>query len=150
MRAARRVWISRMTTEDPPEPTLGTIALISEVIASTIRLIKGEMALARAETLQKVRLALRAIVFIVLATIFGMAAINMLAGAAVAGLIQRGWSPFAATLAVAGTLLALSLGAILYARSLIRTATELRLRALEGLRLDVETLKDKGTPDAEA
>lgn len=137
-----------MTPERPVDPAKSTAALISDVVAGALQLVKGELALAKAEASESLRLGVNAAVFLVVAAVLGIAAINMLAGAAVAGLVMLGWNGLASTLTVAVVLVVLTGGLAIYALSLLRAAKLLPERALRGAVKDAHTFKNMVRSDA--
>lgn len=124
--------------------------LLAELVATLGRILRGEIALARAEISQGLRVALRGLVMIVAAVILLVTAIQLFAGAGVAGLVQAGLRPWQAELLLGGVLVVV--GALLSMAGLRRLRGNMLVpqRAFDGLRRDVETLKPKVSPDAAA
>jgi uncharacterized protein YacL len=134
--------MARMSNQGPFAESAGTATLLTGVIGQSINLIKGEVALAKAEAAESVASAFATIGKMVIAAVLAVAALNMLAVAAVAALLALGWSLLASTLTVAVLLILLALGFALYARSQIKRAALMPQRALHRMGKDIETLKE--------
>ena len=117
-------------------------------MATLGRILRGEIALARAEMTQGLRAALTGVAMIVAAVILGVTAIQLFAGAGVHGLIRAGLRPWQAELVLGGVLLAVAAALTGIGLRRLRPATMMPQRAFAGLRRDAETLKPKVTPDA--
>lgn len=125
----------------PAERTEGTATLVSEVVVGLGRLVRGELMLARAEAAEGLRTAAGGLVKIGLAAIFGLVGLNVLAGAAVAGLAAAGLGPTAAALIVGVILSGLALVLALVGRAALRLRGLWPDRALRGLRRDAEAVR---------
>ncbi|MDX5351171.1 MAG: phage holin family protein [Paracoccaceae bacterium] len=125
----------------PAERTEGTATLVSEVVVGLGRLVRGELMLARAEAAEGLRTAAGGLVKIGLAAIFGLVGLNVLAGAAVAGLAAAGLGPTAAALIVGVILCGLALVLALVGRAALRLRGLWPDRALRGLRRDAEAVR---------
>lgn len=95
-----------------PAPARGTAVLFSDVLNGMDRLLRGEVALAKAEVRQNLRAVRQAAMQLVLAVVFGVIALNMLAGSAVAGLVAAGLSPGVAAMVLALALLVIAYGCL--------------------------------------
>ena len=122
-----------------PEPGPG--AMFADVVAGVIRLVKGELALARAEAVERVISARRALVQVVIAAILVIAAINLLAAAAVLGLSSLGLSLLLATCVVGVVVLLIALGIGAQAMRSMSQAARAPERSAASLRRDVETFQ---------
>lgn len=89
-----------------------TGSLFTDAVHSLTQLLRGEVALAKAEVEENLRKAAYGLAFVVLAAIMAIAALNLLSGAIVAALVAQGMPPgWAALLVAAGfALLAILLG----------------------------------------
>ena len=125
----------------PAESIEGTGSLLSEVVVGLGRLVRGELMLARAEAAEGLRTAAGGLVKIGLAAIFGLVGLNVLAGAAVAGLAAAGLGPTAAALIVGVILCGLALVLALVGRAALRLRGLWPDRALRGLRRDAEAVR---------
>jgi uncharacterized membrane protein len=134
--------MARMSDQGPFAQSASTATLLTDVIGQSITLIKGEVALAKAEAADSVNAAFASMGKMVVAAVLAIAALNMLAAAAVAALLALGWTLLASTLTVALVLIVLALGFALYARSQINRVTELPQRALRRMGRDVDALKE--------
>ncbi|GHC54669.1 phage holin family protein [Neogemmobacter tilapiae] len=122
---------------------------LNDVLASLSRLIRGELALARTEAEEAARRAGQGVVHLLVALVAGMVALNVLAGAAVAGVAALGVGPHWAALIVGVVLALIALGYAQYGLSMLKIRSPFR-RAGRGLRRDVETLKQAGGDNAHA
>jgi hypothetical protein len=122
---------------------------LNDVLASLSRLIRGELALARTEAEQAARKAGQGVLHLLFAVVVGLVALNVLAGAAVAGVAALGVGPHWAALIVGMVLALLALGYAQYGLSMLKIRSPFR-RAGRGLRRDVETLKHGGNDNAHA
>lgn len=84
------------------------VGLLGNVVSGFARLVQGEFALARAEAKRSLDDAISALGKLVFAAIFGVVAMNVLAGAAVAGLVEAGLAPLWASVIVGVALLVLA------------------------------------------
>lgn len=116
-------------------------SLLSDVANGFGRLVKGELLLARAEAAEGLRSAGSGLVKIGVAAIIGLVGLNVLAGAAVAGLAATGLGPAWSALVVGVALSALALGLALAGRAALRLRGLWPDRALRGLRRDAEAVR---------
>ena len=126
----------------------GPGAMLAEVLAGVARLVQGELALARAEAAERLGVLRQSLVQVAIAAVLGIAAINLLAGAAVATAVALGLHPAWAAALVGGALLLLALGFAQHAARLLRDAGALPRRSAASIRRDVETLKTMVRRDA--
>lgn len=119
----------------------GMASLLSDVANGFGRLVKGELLLARAEAAEGLRSAGSGLVKIGVAAIIGLVGLNVLAGAAVAGLAATGLGPAWSALVVGVALSALALGLALAGRAALRLRGLWPDRALRGLRRDAEAVR---------
>ena len=105
-----------------PSPARGTAVLFSDVLNGMDRLLRGEVALAKAEVRQNVRAVRHAAVQLVLAVVFGAIALNMLAGSVLAGLVAAGLSPGVAAMLLGLVLLAIAYGCLQWGLGLLDPA----------------------------
>ncbi|MES2145185.1 MAG: phage holin family protein [Pseudomonadota bacterium] len=115
--------------------------LVADLLAGLSRLVRGEIALARAEAARRLRDAAGALVGIVVAAILGLTALNVLAGAAVAGLVAAGFATVWAGVLVGLALLVVAMVLLAQARARLRPANLALPRSATNLRRDGETLK---------
>ncbi|MBO6602680.1 MAG: phage holin family protein [Roseicyclus sp.] len=127
-------------TDTPDTKESGS--LISSVLLHLSRLIRKEFELAKAEMSEKVNRAAFAIGLLVIGAILLLSALNVLAGAAVAGLVELGLTPGWAALAVAGVVLLIA--AVLAARgiSILKTTRFAPTETVETISNDFATLKE--------
>lgn len=123
-------------------------SLLADVVSGMARLVRGELALARAEAKRSLKDASSAIAKLVIAAIAGITACNVLAGAAVAALVGAGWSPALASVAVGAALLLLAYILVQFALSQLKPSNLAPKRMMANLRQDAETLKSMVVTDA--
>jgi hypothetical protein len=119
----------------------GTVSLLAEITAGLGRLVRGELSLARAEATEGLKAAGSGLVKIAVAAVVALVGLNVLAGAAVAGLAAAGLGPAWAALVVGGGLCLVALGLALAGRAALRLRGILPNRALRGLRRDAEAVR---------
>jgi hypothetical protein len=129
------------TSHIPPE-TKSTPELISSAFQNINGLIRGEIALARAETADSLRAGMAGVGLMAGALVMVITALNVFAAAIVAGLaemgIHPGWAAFA-------TGIAFLLAAFILAKAGKAALDPARLtpnRTAENIRRDAETLKE--------
>ena len=118
----------------------GVMSLLSDVAAGVGRLVKGELRLARAEATEGLRAAGSGLAKIGVAAVVGLVGLNVLAGAAVAGLAAVGLGPVWAALVVGLTLSAIALVLAMAGRAALRLRGIWPDRAVRGLRRDAEAV----------
>lgn len=126
---------------DNPHPKDDPATLFADVATSLGRLVRGELAMAKAEAQHGLRNAGAGVVKALAAVVFGLVGLNVLAGAAVAALAETGIGVGPAGLIVALVFLAGALVLALMARSAFRMKEFLPDRAFRGLQQDVQALK---------
>ena len=115
-------------------------AALAAVLAAVAKLITDEIALLKAEAARAVADARRALVLMAIAAVLALVALNMLAGAAVQGLIAAGLHPGWSMLAVGVGLLALALGYVQAARWRLRRQNLAPWRSERSLRRNMAAL----------
>ncbi len=128
----------------------GTAALMAEVFSGATRLLRGEIALARAEAVQKMHSAAFAVVQFVIAVILGITAMNVLAGAGVAALVALGLSTAVAALLIGGAMLLAAYGFVRWGLYLLSPAHMTPTASLTNLGRDAAVLKSMVKPDEES
>ena len=116
-------------------------AILAEVLTGATRLVRGEIALARAEVSQKLRSAASALVQFGIAVVLGITAVNLLAGAGVAALVAMGWSTITASLVMGLGLLILCYAFVRLALYRLSAAHLKQSRSLSNLGRDAAALK---------
>ena len=137
-----------MTERSDRTPRDTPAGLLGDVVSGFARLVRGELALARAEAKQSLDDATSALGKLVIAAILGITALNVLAGAAVAGLIAAGLSPVWASLAVGAGLLVVVFALVQFGLTQLKPSNLAPKRIMENLRQDAETLKSMVISDA--
>ncbi len=131
-----------------PDQPRGAAVLFSDVLTGLDRLLRGEVALAKAEVRQNLRAARQAAVQFVCAVVFGVIALNLLAGAAVAGLVAAGLSPGLAALALGAGLLLIAYACLHWGLWLLDPVRLKPNRSFENLGKDIASLKTMGRSHA--
>lgn len=133
-----------MTTEPQSR---GIAAVVSDAMRALLDLVRGEAALARAEIEATLRKAAAGLVLVLLGAAVSLAALNVLAGAAVAALVAAGLSAGWAALAVAAALLLVAALLAALGRRALAPSNLTPRRAARNLRRDAQTLKEILTHD---
>lgn len=123
----------------PPRPAG---ALLSDAIQALSDLVRGEIALAKAEMTDKLRQAGAGIGLVVAGAVVGVVALNTLAGAAVAGLVAQGIAPGWAALIVAVVAGLLALVLIGVGRRALSPENLMPRRTARNVRRDATTVKE--------
>jgi len=124
--------------------------MLADVLAGITRLVQGELALARAEAVERLHSMRQAAILAVVAVVLGIAAIQLLAAAAVAVAVMLGLGPIWASALVGGVLLVLALGLAQRAHGMQRDAASRPGRSGASIRRDLETLQTMVRRDAPA
>ena len=134
-----------MSFDADPRPTG---SLLSDALAQVTRLVRGEVALAKAEVAQNLRSAMMGIVLLVGAVILAFVALNVLAGALVAAVARigdmgPGWAALivGVVIAAVAALLALRGVAALKPENLAPT------RTVRNVQADAQTIKETVSHD---
>ncbi len=137
---------------DPSNKSAGDnpASLFGDVLLGFARLVKGELALARAEAERSLRDAARALGILAIAALLGITALTVLSGAMVAGLVRLGMPLHWAAVVVGVGLFAVAAGLVYYALHLLKPENLAPNRSFQNLRRDAETLKTMVTPGATA
>lgn len=136
-------------TPEPDRPADETATgLLGEVVFGVTQLLKGEIALARAEAQRSMRDATGAIGKLAVAAVFGIVALNLLAAAAVATLVAAGLSAVWANVSVGTVLLLAAFLIFKFALPLLSPSNLVPNRSFANLRQDAEILKSMVTPHA--
>lgn len=119
-----------------------TGALLSDALHQLTGLVRGEVALAKAEVEESVRAAGMGIALIVAAVVIALSALNVLSAALVSGLVELGLAPVWAAVAVAALLCAVAaVFALLGARSL-KPSRLMPRKTVANIRRDAATIKE--------
>ncbi len=119
-----------------------TAGLVADALEHLTNLVRGELALARAEVEEKVRQAVRGVLLLAVAIILALVVLGLGAAAGVLALVQAGFTPLAATLicTAIAAVLALIAGWIGY-RSLTPSGLAPD-RTVRSLQRDAHTFKE--------
>jgi len=128
--------------DDPSSPPHTPGGLISAALGQLAAILRGELALARAEVSQAAGRAGAGLGLLVMAILMGIVALNLAAVALVAAVVHAGLPPHWANLVVCGGFfIAATVFAVVGLRAL-RSAGFVPDRALRGLQRDAETIAD--------
>lgn len=122
--------------------------MMADVLAGVSRLVQGELALARAEAVERLHAVRQSAIQLGIAVVLGIAAINVLTGAAVSAAVELGLTPIWAAVLVGGLLLIVALRFGQHASRLLRDAGALPKRSAASVKRDVETLQTMVKRDA--
>lgn len=124
-----------------------TPGLLSDAFHAMTQLIRGEIALARAEVEESIRNAITGVILVVLAIAVLFVALNVMAGAAVAALVAQGITPSWAALIVAAGLIIFACLLAALGRRALSVANLMPRRTATNIRRDARTLKEALTHD---
>jgi hypothetical protein len=135
--------------DQSPEHDPGVAGLFSDVLSGVGRLVQGELRLARAEAADSLRSVGSGLAKLAGAVVVALVGLNVLAGAAIAALIEAGFGPVGAAVAVGVVLALVALLLALAGRSALQLRGKKPRRFLDGLRRDAQAvqtgLKQEGT-----
>jgi len=137
-----------MTGQNDSTSGESPVGLLSDVVAGFGRLLRGELALARAEAKRSFGAVTSALVKLMIAAILGITALNVLSGAAIAALVAAGLSPPWASVAIGAALLLAVFGLVRTALAELTPANLAPKRMMDNLRHDAEILKSMVISDA--
>jgi hypothetical protein len=127
--------------ERPEESQAGVMSLLSEVTTALGRLVRGELMLARIEATEGLKAAGSGLVKIGIAAVLGLVGLNVLAGAAVAGLAETGLGPAWAAVIVGVVLCLVAVGLVWAGKAALKLRSILPNRAMRGLQRDAEAVR---------
>lgn len=133
-----------MSFEADPRP-MG--ALLSDALSQVTRLVRGEVALAKAEVAQNIRNAGLGVGLLVGAAILLLVALNVLAAAAAAALASTGIGPGWATLIVAVVILAVAAVLALRGLAALKPENLAPSRTIRNVQADAQTIKETVSHD---
>lgn len=108
-----------------------TTSLMMLIIAQISGLLRRELDLARAEVSEGMSAAIRGLMLLVIAAIIALTGLNVLAGAAIAILVDQGINPMLAAVIVGGVLVLLAIVLLLRGAGLVKTGSLAPKRAAE-------------------
>lgn len=125
----------------------GTGSLLTDALSQLSRLVRGEVALARAEVEQSIRQAGMGVLRIAAGGVLAIVALNVLAGALVAAVILAGVTAGWAALIVGAGLGLLALILILTGMSALKATSFAPTQTIENVSRDAATLSEALTDD---
>lgn len=137
-----------MTDPTPGHPPgAGRGAKFAAILVGIVRLVQGEMALARVEMAQRLGLAKSALIWVVVAAAFGITALHAFATAGAAALVAIGLTAACASALVGLLFLGLTLALGWHAARLFQKVGTGSDRSADSIQQDVEILKKMVNPD---
>lgn len=135
-----------MSYEADPRPSAGS--LLSDALNQVTRLVRGEMALAKAEVAQNLRAAVMGAILIVAAVILAFVALNVLAGALVAALAHvGGMGPGWAALIVGVVVLVVAGILAMRGAAALKPENLAPSRTVRNVQADAQTIKETVSND---
>ena len=122
--------------------------LLGAVLLHISNMVRGEIALAQAELVEKLQMTRKGLVLIALAVALVPALVGLMFTTVILALIALGLQPVWVALAVTCLVALLILALVIKARSLLRWGDLSASRTVQGLRRDAQTLKEMVTHDA--
>lgn len=116
--------------------------LLTDVLHGTTRLLRGELALARAEAEEKLRSIASVAILFLIAGVVLLVSLNVLAGATVAALTAQGIAPGGSALIVAGGLVFIGGILIVIGRQTFSSHQPLPRRTAVNIRRDAQIFKE--------
>ncbi|MEY8838082.1 phage holin family protein [Cribrihabitans sp. XS_ASV171] len=126
-----------------PRTNQGPVSLVSEIVSQVVRIFRKELRLATEELSENAHRATIALVFLAVAFLLALVALNILAGAATAALVETGMEPHWAALVVGGALLLV--GAIFLWKGLhdLKARRLMPTRTMDSMRRDVDVVREQ-------
>ena len=124
-----------------PQPT-ATGTLVTDALAQLSRLLRGEVALARAEIADNIRAAGAGIVMILAAVVLALTALDLLGAALVAALAEVGVSPGWAASGIGAVFGLVALLLALKGAQALKPSNLAPSRTAKNMRRDAETMKE--------
>lgn len=128
-------------------PKPATSGLMADLLAGVMRLVQGEIALAKAEARQMGQAVAKAVIWAIVALTLGMVGLVLCSQVGVQGLIALGLEPWLATLVMAAVVLVAAALSAALARSRLTAAFRLPSAVARNLRRDVTALDPLETSD---
>lgn len=131
---------------DPATRSAGS--LLSDALRALSDLVRGEIALAKAEAASKLRQAGTGLGLIVAGAIFALVALNVLAGAAVAALVAQGIETGWAGLIVGAALALLAVVLVIVGKKALDPSSLMPRKTARNLRRDAIVVKENLSDDS--
>jgi len=125
----------------------GTGSLVTDALSQLSRLVRGEVALARAEIEQSIRKAGMGVLRIAAGGVLAIVALNVLAAALVAAVVTAGVTAGWAALIVGAALILLALILILTGLNALKATNFAPTQTIENVSRDAATLSEALTDD---
>jgi len=121
--------------------------LLSDAINQLTRLVRGEVALAKAEVAQNVRSAAIGLAMLVVAVVLALVALNVLAAALVVALAEAGLGAGWSALIVGVVILAVAAILVMRGISALKPENLAPSRTVKNVQADAQTIKETMTND---
>lgn len=127
--------------------TKPTSTLVTDLLNHLSSLLRGEIALARAEVEENIRAAGVGIGLVIAAVVIALTALNVLSAALVAGITELGVPAGWAALGVGSAFGVIALGLALKGADALKPSSLAPVRTVRNVRRDAQTLKEIVTND---
>lgn len=129
--------------QNPPNDGQGTAALMGDVVAQILRLLRTDIALARRELSQNAGRAGTGVVLVAGGAILGLVGLIALSGAGIAALVALGWTVPLAALAVGGSVLLIAAALLAIGIHKLNPERLLPRRAMANVARDLSLLQEQ-------
>ncbi|WP_284164734.1 phage holin family protein [Frigidibacter sp. SD6-1] len=124
----------------PDAKSVGT--LLGDAVHYLGRLVRGELALAKAEVRESIRTAITGLILVVAAVVIALSALNVLSAALVSALVAQGLAPVWAAVAVAVLLCVIAMIFGWLGVNALKPASLMPRETAENVRRDVKAIKE--------
>lgn len=136
-----------MSVQDNKPADASATDIVAEIMASVSGLLRGEIALARAEIGESLRATRSAVVQLVIAAVLMLSGVFSLGQAAALWIVSMGLSPALAQLIVGGSLIVVASAFGQSGQTYLRDAMLASRRSSANLKRDIEALQTIGGSD---
>lgn len=126
---------------EPESGRASIVALVADTLGNLIAILRGEIALAKAELRDSASKAGSALALLAIAAVLGVVGLNTLTATLILGLIAAGMSEVAASLVVGLGVLGLAAIVFFIAKARLRDATQAPKRVADSLKRDAAAVK---------
>lgn len=126
---------------EPESGRASIVALVADTLGNLIAILRGEIALAKAELRDSASKAGSALALLAIAAVLGVVGLNTLTATLILALIAAGMSEVAASLVVGLGVLGLAAIVFFIAKGRLRAATQAPQRVADSLKRDAAAVK---------
>lgn len=126
---------------EPESGRASIVALVADTLGNLIAILRGEIALAKAELRDSASKAGSALALLAIAAVLGVVGLNTLTATLILALIAAGMSEVAASLVVGLGVLGLAAIVFFIAKARLRAATQAPQRMADSLKRDAAAVK---------